>query len=311
MNLAHFAGLQAYAGIHTLARGELRRPAGAARQLAALAGLELDVVHRAADGDVPKRHCVARLDRRVGARTNLVAGLHALGREDVAALAILVQNQRQMRRTVRVVLQTLDDAGNPVLVTLEIDQPVALLVATADVPRGLPPGMVASSGPVLLGGERFERAALVQVRAVDFDHEARARRGRLHFDECHGRESLTSRAGEVDRLPGDQTHVGLFIAVALAGHILEATRLARLVEQIDAFHLDLEHQFDGLFHFFFGRVVAHAKYVLVRLFGDVRSLFRHVRLNQHGHQSFFIHSPLRDAVRAISVRRPWPGPCRA
>jgi hypothetical protein len=47
--------------------------------------------------------------------------------------------------------------------------------------------------------------------------------------------SLTKRAaGEVYRLPGFQTYVRLLVAVALAGHILEAAGLARLVEQIDA-----------------------------------------------------------------------------
>src|SRR5580693_4224650 len=69
-------------------------------------------------------------------------------------------------------------------------------------------------------------------------------------------------AGEVDRLPGCQTYVRLFVAVALAGHVLEAAALARLVEQIHAFDLDLEHQFDGLFDFGLGRIVTHAKHIL-------------------------------------------------
>src|ERR1700738_1356298 len=50
-----------------------------------------------------------------------------------------------------------------------------------------------------------------------------------------------SAAGEVYRLPGFQTHIRLLVTVTLAGHILEATGLARLVEQIDAFDFDLEH----------------------------------------------------------------------
>src|SRR6202030_3915909 len=85
MNLAHFAGFQTHAGIHALARRELRGPAGTARQLAALTDLEFDVVDRAAHRDVAQRKRVARLDRRIGARTEFVAGLDALGRQDVAA----------------------------------------------------------------------------------------------------------------------------------------------------------------------------------------------------------------------------------
>src|ERR1700740_969255 len=56
--------------------------------------------------------------------------------------------------------------------------------------------------------------------------------------------SLLRGAGEVDRLPGLQTYVRFLVAAAFAGHVLEPACLARLVEQIDAFDLDLEHQFD-------------------------------------------------------------------
>jgi len=76
-------------------------------------------VHRAADRNVPQRHGVAGLDGRIGTGANLIAGLHALGRQDVAALAVLVQDQRKMRGAVRIVFQTFDDAGNPVLSRLK------------------------------------------------------------------------------------------------------------------------------------------------------------------------------------------------
>ena len=62
-----------------------------------------------ADRDVPQRasHC-PRLIGAVGARPQLVAGRDALRREDVAALAVLVEEQRDVRRPVRVVLRALD-----------------------------------------------------------------------------------------------------------------------------------------------------------------------------------------------------------
>src|SRR5882672_2308579 len=125
-------------------------------------------------------------------------------------------------------------------------------------------------------------------------------------------KSLTNRAaGEVDRLPGLQTYVRLLVAVALAGDILETPGLARLVEQVDAFDLDLEHQFDCLLDLVLRRIVTYPKHILVGLLRHVGGLFRHMRLDQHGHQAFFIHSRLRDAVRAASGRRPWRSPCRA
>src|SRR6266404_214423 len=122
---------------------------------------------------------------------------------------------------------------------------------------------------------------------------------------------LRSAAGEVDRLPGFQTYVCFLEAVALAGHVLETARLARLVEQIDALDLDLEHQFDGLLHFRLRGIVTHAEHVLIRQLGNAGSLFGHVRLNQHGHQAFLIHWRLRDAARATSRHRPWRSPGRA
>src|ERR1700722_14643484 len=153
MHFAHLAGLQAQAGIHAFARRELRGSAGAARHLAALADFQFDVVYRAADRNMAQRHRVARLDRRIGAGADFIAGLDALRRENVAALAVLIQDQRQMRRAVRIVLETLDDAGNAVLVAFEIDQAVALLVSAADMARGLPARMVARPGAILLRGQ--------------------------------------------------------------------------------------------------------------------------------------------------------------
>src|ERR1700733_7188380 len=91
-----------------------------------------------------------------------------------------------------------------------------------------------SSGPPLC---RCERSILTTKRAP----------GEVGFILMSAMaDSLLRRAGEVDRLPGLQTYVCFLEAVALAGHVLEAARLARLVEQIDDFDFDLEHQFDRL-----------------------------------------------------------------
>src|ERR1700736_2350031 len=84
VNLAHFARLQAHAGIHAFARGELSRAAGTARQLAALADFQLDVVYGAAHRNVPQRQRIARLDRRISTGADLVTGLHALRGKNVA-----------------------------------------------------------------------------------------------------------------------------------------------------------------------------------------------------------------------------------
>src|SRR5256886_697974 len=88
VHLAGLAGLEAQVCIDALARSEGHGTAGAARQLPAAPGLHLDVVDDRADRNVPQRHGVARLDRGVGAGAHFIARLHALGREDVAPLAV-------------------------------------------------------------------------------------------------------------------------------------------------------------------------------------------------------------------------------
>src|SRR3984957_13158573 len=90
VHFAHLARLQAQAGIHAFARRELRGSTGAARHLAALAHFQFDVVNRTSHRNVPQRHGIARFDRRIGPGPDLIAGLHAFGSENIAALAILV-----------------------------------------------------------------------------------------------------------------------------------------------------------------------------------------------------------------------------
>src|SRR3972149_189069 len=64
----------------------------------------------------PNRHRIAGPERRVGAGLQLVTRGHALRGEDVATLAVLVEQQRDVRRPVRVVFEMLDLRGDIVLV---------------------------------------------------------------------------------------------------------------------------------------------------------------------------------------------------
>ena len=59
--------------VDAFARDQLHRGTGAARHLRALARLHLDAMHGGADRDVAQRQRVARLDRRFGAATALLA----------------------------------------------------------------------------------------------------------------------------------------------------------------------------------------------------------------------------------------------
>jgi hypothetical protein len=134
---------------------------------------------------VAQLHGVARLDRGVGARAHFVTGLHALGGENVAALAIGVLDQRDVAGAVRIVLETFNHALDAVLVALEIDEPVLVVRAAALMARGDAAHVVATGMARLLDDQRLVRAALPQVRLVELDDKPRARRSRLHFDDWH------------------------------------------------------------------------------------------------------------------------------
>src|SRR3546814_144701 len=114
--------------------------------------------------------------------SDLVAGLQALGRDDVATLAIDVAQQRNVRGAVGIVFDPLHARRDAFLVALEVDDSVMLLVATADVAGGDPAVVVAATGPALLLEQGRMRRTLVQVGR---DHAHRAAAAGGSWFECH------------------------------------------------------------------------------------------------------------------------------
>src|SRR5690606_8791979 len=130
-NDALFTGGQTKLGIAGVLADQLDIRACGARELAALAGLHLDVMHDRADRHILQRHRIAGLDVDVAARNHLVARSDTLRRQDVGKLAVLIADQRDERRPVRVILKPLNRRGNVKLVPLEIDKTVGPLVSAA------------------------------------------------------------------------------------------------------------------------------------------------------------------------------------
>src|SRR4029453_7782649 len=147
--------------------------------------LDLDVVHLTAERCIAQRHRVSGPDRRARAGDQFVRGSHAARRNDVAAFAVLVLQQREVRRAVRVVLEALDDRRNAVLVATEVDDAIPLLVSAALVTRRHSAVVIAPAVLLLRLDERSVRRAFVQARLDDLDDEAPSRRGWFGFDEWH------------------------------------------------------------------------------------------------------------------------------
>lgn len=79
---------------------------------------------------------VLRFDCSINARLNLVASFQAFRGEDVTAFTVFVQNQRDVRGTVRIVLKTFNNCRDTVFVAFEVNNTVSLLVATTDMTSG-------------------------------------------------------------------------------------------------------------------------------------------------------------------------------
>jgi hypothetical protein len=130
-------------------------------------------------------HGIAGLDGGLAAGADLIAFLHALGREDVATLAVAIKNQGDVGGAVRIVFDALHHARDAVLLATEIDDAVLLPRAAAVVTRGDAAKMIARTGAVLGDREGLIGASLVQVALADTHLEARAGRSGFEFDQRH------------------------------------------------------------------------------------------------------------------------------
>src|SRR5690606_2428606 len=147
LDQADLTGGHAQVRVLAFAGEQLDRGAGAAAQDGAAAGLELHRVDGGADREVAQLQRVARLDVGLGAALDPVALLDALGRQDVALLAVGVVQQRDVRGAVRVVLDLRDLRRHAVLVVAaEVDHAVTALVAAAAVAGRDLAGVVAAAG---------------------------------------------------------------------------------------------------------------------------------------------------------------------
>src|SRR5690606_10959930 len=159
---------------------------GRTGDLAALARLHLDVVADRTDRHLAEQHRVADLGVDALAGDDRFARSETVRSKDVAELAVLILDEGDERRAVRVVLDPLDRGRHVPLATLEVDVAVLLLVTTGHAARGDVALVVATAGLALAFGQRLDRLALVEGRAVDEDQAAARGARRIVVLQCHG-----------------------------------------------------------------------------------------------------------------------------
>src|SRR5687768_9779311 len=260
---AHLAGGQAQRGHVALLGHQLDARAGGAGELAAAAGLELDVVHERADRHRGQRHRVADLDVLADARDDGHAHAQAVRREDVGLDAVDVVQQRDVGRPVGVVLDRGDLRRDVVARALEVDPPVQALGAATAVAGGLAPVGVAAAGLLEPLDEGLLGLGLRDLGVVGVRDEPTAGRGGLGLADRHGLElgleALEDRDGVAlahlhdRRLPGARAAAGVAAALRLRGDLRRA----------HSEHGHAEQLLDGLLDLRLVRVRMDAERVLV------------------------------------------------
>jgi len=119
-------------------------------------------------------NCRADVDPQ--ARDHRIANLQALRCENVSQLAIGIFDQRDERGAVRIIFQPLDGRRDVKLAALEIDDPVSLLMTAAAKPAGDAAMIIPAAGRMLALGQALDRLAFPQLRTVDQNRPAQARR---------------------------------------------------------------------------------------------------------------------------------------
>src|SRR5438128_4368635 len=246
----HLARRQAQRGHVAVLGHELDRRTRRARHLPAAAGLELHVVHDRPDGHARELEAVADGDVGTRARGHGHAYSQALGREDVALLAVAVVQQGDVRGAVGVVLDRSHLRLDAVLAPLEVDLSVGALGAAAAMASRLAPVRVA---PAALG-EPFDELllglALGDLGEVGKGGRASAGTGGLGLADGHrykllgldGREALEDR----NRLACLHLHDGLLPRPPVAARGATPLGLGLDRDRPDRHHVDAEGGLDGL-----------------------------------------------------------------
>src|SRR5678815_4019387 len=202
----HLGRRHAHRDVLAFLGDDLRRHPGRAAKLSALTDLELDVVHRGTERHLGERQRVPGADVRARTRRDRVADGETFRVQDVALLAVRVRDERDARRTVRIVLDRRDRRGHAVLVALEVDDAVLALVTAAASPHGDVAVVVAAARLLDRLEQRLLGLRRRDVGEIRHRAEARALRDRLELSDSHERLALE----DLDRIALAERHDRFF-----------------------------------------------------------------------------------------------------
>src|SRR5262245_58370876 len=153
----NLAGRHAQLCVRPFLGQQLRKRSGGARHLPPFARTQFDIVNLRAERNVPNRQSVARKNVGVFAAGNYLANFQSDRRDDVALLTIDVGHERDIRRSIRIILDLSYASGEAVFVALEIDDAIEPLM-TATTPTNRDPAVIVTTrNPLLRFEQRFFR----------------------------------------------------------------------------------------------------------------------------------------------------------
>ena len=94
---------------------------------------------------VAQGQTVTRLDGGIAAALDRITCTQTLGRDDVTTLTIRVQNQRNMRSPVRIVLNALNATADSIFITLEVNYAIVLFMTTTTMTRSYTTGVISTT----------------------------------------------------------------------------------------------------------------------------------------------------------------------
>ena len=135
-NHAHLATRHLDDSILVVTRHQLSISTGRTDHLGTLARTKLDIVYQRTERNLGQQQRIADFRNSTGTRHNSLTNFQTLRAKYIALLTVGIANKCNTRTTVGVVLDSLHDGGNTILIALEVDKTIQFLVATANVAHG-------------------------------------------------------------------------------------------------------------------------------------------------------------------------------